>query len=322
MNACANPLLANGCCLQAVTNDLERFKEQLTAAQTAADAAAKKQTAADGAARRAAARQQQEVAAASEAAVAIAGLLLSCVAVMSGAAAVMQQHAKAAAAAAAPDGGQSNSSSNKTAAAAAAAVVASGLADMVCLSQDELADLLGCEDETCQLLLAAAPHSDGDAAAAAGSAAADGIAGAAGTAGYAASATPAVQRLLQEHEACYMQQQRLLHRQLEDALLQLTKSSCGGDASSDALRSSSSSSHGAGDDRHWLAAAAAGDAGVGGSLAQLGQLSGAEGVTARGAAKVQGGPGGALQPVLAALQLEAAAVQGMLRTAVLTLHVC
>jgi hypothetical protein len=182
---------------------------------------------------------------------------------------------------------------------------------MVCLSQDELADLLGCEDETCQLLLAAAPHSDGDAAAAAGSAAADGNARTAG-------AAQAVQRLLREQEACYMQQQRLLHRQLDYALLQMTKSSAGGDASSDALRSSGSSSHNAGDECHWLAAAAAGDAGMG-SLTQLGQLSFS---CAAGAAsgKVQGS--GALQPVLAALQLEAAAVQGMLRAAVLTLLVC
>jgi hypothetical protein len=53
-----------------------------------------------------------------------------------------------------------------------------------------------------------------------------------------------------------------------------------------------------------------------GSLTQLGQFSCAAGAAGR-TRKVQGG--GVLQPVMAALQLEAAATQGMLRAAVLTL---
>jgi hypothetical protein len=290
------------CCCQAVTNDLERFKEQLAAAQTAADTAAKRQAAADSSARRNTARQQQVIVATSQAVAAVARLLFSCLAVMSGAAAVMQQHCTAQQAvppaAESVAGGQSSPGSI-AAAAAAAAVVASGLADMVCLSHDELADLLGCEDETCQLLLAAAPHDDSCAAAAAGSAATDGNDGMAATDGGPGLAAQAVQRLMRAQEARYMQQQSLLRRQLDAAL---------------AVSSST------GDDL------------AGGNSAQAAKVAGHHNVDvlqyvgancSRSCAGDVAGDsvrGMALQPVLAALQLEASAVQGCLQAAVVAAY--
>jgi hypothetical protein len=297
-------LAALACCCQAVTNDLERFKEQLTAAQAAADAAGKKQAAADGAARRAAARQQQARAAASQAVVAVARLLFSCLAVISGAAAVMQQHSRVQPETPAASDGAVVARQSKTsnAAAAAAAVVASGLADMVCLSQDELADLLGCEDETCQLLLAAAPHDDSCAAAAAGSAAADGTAGDVGIG--AGPAAQAVQRLMRAQEARYMQQQSLLQRQLEGALAQLGSSS----SSVDDLRGSSST-----------VGAAAKAADLQGSDVWAGQYGGLSCSRSPGEPS-DGVKAAVLQPVLAALQLEASAVQGGLQAAVVTAY--
>lgn len=213
---------------------------------------------------------------------------------------MVQQHGRSQPATPAAGNGQSGSSNSDgaAAAAAAAAVVASGLADMVCLSQDELADLLGCEDETCQLLLAAAPHNDGCAAAAAGSAAADGTAAGAGAG--------AVQRLMRSQEVRYMQQQSLLQRQLEGALAQLGSSSSS--SYQDDLRASSSSS-GAG-----LAAVVSQD--VYGSDAWAGQYGGVICSRNLGGEMSDGVKGVALQPVLAALQLEASAVQGGLQAAV------
>lgn len=148
-------------CFQAVSNDLDTCKEQLVTATAAADTANNKHAGAEAAARRAAAKQQQRLAAAGHAITAVASLLLACLAAMTAAATALQQHMRdnAAAAAAGTASGQQaatvdvrGSMDSTAAAAAASAMVASGLADMVCLSREELTDLLGEEDETCKLL--------------------------------------------------------------------------------------------------------------------------------------------------------------------------
>ena len=164
-----------------MTSNLEAIKQQLTAAQAAAT---KQQAAAQGDLKRQAARQQQRLSATAQAFKTAVGLLLSCMSTMAAAASVLQQSTLclqqqrqadsdirgscvSLPGAAAPQlcaanaaGGDDDSAAAVAAAAAAAAAgvalsssVAAGLADMVCLSGEELADLLGPEDDTCRMLL-------------------------------------------------------------------------------------------------------------------------------------------------------------------------
>ena len=160
--------------MQAASSTLDQVKQQLVAAQ---EVATKQQAAADAAAKRTAARQQQRLAASAQALGTAVGLLLSCMATMAAAAGVLQHSmqsmtqqqlmldVRGSCSFLADCGGvgalaarnltqqpsqQAVQSQLNT---AAAETGAAGLADMVCLSGEELADLLGPGDDTCRMLL-------------------------------------------------------------------------------------------------------------------------------------------------------------------------
>jgi hypothetical protein len=162
---------------QAVTCDLERIKQQLAVATAAA---AKQAAAVDGSLKRQTAHQRQRLAAACHALPSLARLLLSCMATMAAAAAALQQHAsqqqQAALLRASVDSSLGSACTTLVPAPACehqsgalviagmgaqqqaeeagrCASLAAGLADMVCLTGDELADLLGPNDDTCRLLV-------------------------------------------------------------------------------------------------------------------------------------------------------------------------
>lgn len=228
-------------CVQAVNTDLDKCKEQLAAATAAADSVKQKHSAAETAARRAASKQQQRLAAVGHAVKAVGSLLLACLAAMASSAAVLQQHTQEAAAtrdreAAAREQAEAADASgddSSGAAAAAAAMVASGLADMVCLSHDELADLLGAEDETCRLLTLANGPADHD------------------TSSHhsAAASTPNGSRgqlLLLGDSKGMSPQHRHLQQQLEDAVEQLVTGDAAAENSSSKSRSDSTDAVGFG----------------------------------------------------------------------------
>lgn len=149
-----------------MSSNLEQIKQQLTAAH---EASTKQQATAESSLKRQAARHQQQLTVVAHALLTACALLLSCMATMAASAGVLQhsmhslkqqqhqqQPGKASSAsleAAAPADSSPESLTAAGVSVSVAAAAAAGLADMVALSGDELADLLGPEDDTCRMLL-------------------------------------------------------------------------------------------------------------------------------------------------------------------------
>jgi hypothetical protein len=149
--------------VQAVSSNLEQIKQQLSAAH---EASTKQQASAESSLKRQASRHQQQLTAVAHALRTACALLLSCMATMAASAGVLQhsmhslqqqrhqqQPCTLLEAAAPADSGPESLAAAGAPVCAAAAAAAAGLADMVALSGEELADLLGPEDDTCRMLL-------------------------------------------------------------------------------------------------------------------------------------------------------------------------
>jgi hypothetical protein len=324
--------------MQAASSTLDQVKQQLLAAQ---EAASKQQAAADAAAKRTAARQQQRLSASAQALGTAVGLLLSCMATMAAAAGVLQHSMQSmtqqqlmldvrGSCSSLPDsggvgamvrtapnteqaGGQTVQS--RLHAKAEATAAAAGLADMVCLSGEELADLLGPNDDTCRMLLlelqqqqqqeAALDQQQQDLAC--------------GGSGAAASGVALVQRVkmggtqaLLELEAGEGGSQRLeqLRQQLAEVVSQLSSNSSSGSGSSGtAVVSAAGIGSGA------LLEAAGAIGGSGGSSVKGGRGAGGGGGSKQGGGNAVCVVHG-LQSLLQLLTQDVGAQQGMLRAAV------